>query len=109
MKIRKIAVVIIGCFISILCTSCTRIGTDDTAKKAHIVISDSLMESDTDVSAGDKDIKVYTLSDSDYKEKDVATKSSITAGYQKIQSKGKVKTYNSGVAVIGDTAYEQYN
>lgn len=109
MKIRKIAVVIIGGLISILCTSCTKIGTDDSAKKAHIVISDSLMESDTDMNEGDKDVKVYTLSDSDYKEKDVATKSSITAGYQKIQSKGKVKMYNSGVAVIGDTAYEQYN
>lgn len=96
---------------SVLCTACTKIRTDNSAKtkKAHIIISDSLKEEKKDIDLYDNDVKVFKLSDSFFKEKNIATKPAITPGYKKIESEGKVKKYASGVVVIGDTAYEQYN
>lgn len=112
MKIRRTSVSFICVVVAFLCTACTKIGTDNSSKshKTQIIISHALEENEKDKNSHKSDAKVFTLSDNIVKESDVVTKNAVTSGYKKINSKEKVKIYSgTGVAVVGNTAYEQYN
>ncbi len=93
------------CFVPwIICTGCGLWDKLAAPKpsKGEIVISEELKKSQ-----GKPEVKIYGLPE-DTSSLDNGN-SGKKASYEKIYSDEKVVPYNSGVIVIGDTAYEQYN
>ncbi|MDE6851870.1 MAG: hypothetical protein K2J67_05205 [Lachnospiraceae bacterium] len=122
----------LGVLISILCTSCGRLGTD-VSSGDEVVISKALQDpKNTDsgfhVAKGIGQLEIPSFTDiPDVQEASSRAESPLpsetacptptasssgksSAGYEQIISHDKVKIYDStGTAVIGDTGYEIYN
>lgn len=110
---------IIACgMVAVICTGCAVKSNKSVSDNntGDIVVSDSLKEdggtensNKTDKNQDKDDVSVSKLPE-ETPEADLSTdKPEVKEGYKTIKSNKKVVKYDTGVVVIGDTAYEQYN
>ncbi len=117
--IKRFTKGIIACgMIAVICTGCAAKSNQSVSDNntGDIVVSDSLKEdgdtensNKTDKNKDKDDISVSKLPE-ETPEADLSTdKPEVKEEYKTIKSNKKVVKYDTGVVVIGDTAYEQYN
>lgn len=117
--IKRFTKGIIACgMIAVICTGCAAKSNKSVSDNntGDIVVSDSLKEdggtensNKTDKNQDKDDVSVSKLPE-ETPEADLSTdKPEVKEGYKTIKSNKKVVKYDTGVVVIGDTAYEQYN
>lgn len=117
--IKRFTKGIIACgMIAVICTGCAAKSNQSVSDNntGDIVVSDSLKEdgvtensNKTDKNQDKDDVSVSKLPE-ETPEADLSTdKPEVKEEYKTIKSNKKVVKYDTGVVVIGDTAYEQYN
>ena len=113
--IKRFTKGIIACgIIAVICTGCVAKSNKSVSDNntGDIVVSDSLKEDGGTKNSNktDKDDVSISKLPEETPEADLSTdKPEVKEGYKTIKSNKKVVKYDTGVVVIGDTAYEQYN
>ena len=113
--IKRFTKGIIACgIIAVICTGCAAKSNKSVSDNntGDIVVSDSLKEDGGTKNSNktDKDDVSISKLPEETPEADLSTdKPEVNEGYKTIKSNKKVVKYDTGVVVIGDTAYEQYN
>ena len=113
--IKRFTKGIIACgIIAVICTGCAAKSNKSVSDNntGDIVVSDALKEDGGTKNSNktDKDDVSISKLPEETPEADLSTdKPEVKEGYKTIKSNKKVVKYDTGVVVIGDTAYEQYN